>query len=121
MSSACRPIVQRGVLLRAGEVVAGHVLAAERRGIEVRHRDLARGPARLATALGIELAENGADLLGGDFTVELPAAPAVASFSPRTGVSGAGGSEDFQWRYFAAGDPTVSPYRAAVVRRRTPR
>lgn len=110
-----------GVLLRAGEIVAGEALAGQRRGAAVRHRDLARGPARLAVALGIELAENGADLLGGAFTMELPAVPAVAARSSRTGVSGAGGSEHFPWRYFAADDPTVSPYRPAVPRRRAAR
>ena len=36
---------------------------------------------------------------------------------PRTGVSGDGGVHP--WRFWIAGDPTVSPYRAHVPRRRS--
>src|SRR5665213_1777061 len=48
------------VLLRAGEVVAGADLAAQRRA-GAPTRDLARGPARLTVALGIGLAYNATD------------------------------------------------------------
>jgi len=112
-----------GILLRGGEVVAGEDLAEGRRP-GVSHRDLARGPARLATALGITLADGGADLLdpAGDFVLELPAVPAGSiARGPRTGVSGAGGDgERFPWRLWLEGDPTVSPYRPSVPRRRAP-
>ena len=37
---------------------------------------------------------------------------------PRTGVSGAGGSGEFPWRFWHPGEPSVSPYRAAAARRR---
>src|ERR1700712_4166948 len=57
------------VLLRAGEVVEGLELARSRRA-GVRDRDLARGPARLVVALGVLLAENGADVVDGpDFSL----------------------------------------------------
>ena len=46
------------VLLRAGEVVGGLELARERRPGSG-DRDLARGPARLCRALGIDLGDNG--------------------------------------------------------------
>ncbi len=46
------------VLLRAGEVVEGRELAASRRPGSTQ-RDLARGPARLARALGMRQAHNG--------------------------------------------------------------
>ncbi|HEY8317921.1 MAG TPA: DNA-3-methyladenine glycosylase [Amnibacterium sp.] len=112
-----------GILLRGGEVVAGEDLAVQRRR-GARHRDLARGPARLATALGITLADGGADLLdpAGDFVLELSAAPAgPVARGPRTGVSGAGGDGGrFPWRLWLDGDPTVSPYRPSVPRRRAP-
>ncbi|MGW0485159.1 DNA-3-methyladenine glycosylase [Nonomuraea sp. NPDC003214] len=52
------------VLLRAGEVVAGLDLARERRSNGTRRpadRDLARGPARLAVALGLRREHNGLD------------------------------------------------------------
>ena len=51
------------VLLRAGEVVDGHEVAAERRP-GFRPRDLARGPARLATALALGREHNGMALVG---------------------------------------------------------
>lgn len=42
-----------GVLLRAGEIVAGEDLARSRRPAAKTSRDLARGPGRLAQALGL--------------------------------------------------------------------
>src|SRR6478752_590720 len=52
-----------GVLLRGGEVVEGESLAFARRSAAKRADDLARGPARLATALGITGEVGGVDLL----------------------------------------------------------
>ncbi|MEQ6900279.1 DNA-3-methyladenine glycosylase [Nocardioides sp. YIM 152588] len=102
------------VLVRSGEVVAGHDLARARRGEVADHR-LARGPGNLAQALAITLADKGTDLLAGApaaaGAVRLgPAVPdpgAVAS-GPRVGVSRAA---DVPWRFWLAGDPTVSAYR----------
>jgi DNA-3-methyladenine glycosylase len=108
-----------GVLLRAGEVVAGEALAARRRR-GVRARDLARGPANLASALGIALADGGADLLDDEaFALELGAPAADVHTGPRVGVSGAGGSDAFPWRFWLPDEPTVSAYRPAVRRVRT--
>lgn len=53
--------VAGAVLLRAIEPVDGIDLMIERRGTEV-IRDLARGPARLCQALGIDRRHNGTDL-----------------------------------------------------------
>jgi DNA-3-methyladenine glycosylase len=50
------------VLLRAGEVVRGTDLARSRRPAARADRDLARGPARLAAALGIDGALDGTPL-----------------------------------------------------------
>ena len=113
-----------GILLRGGEVVAGEDVAARRRP-RAPARDLARGPARLATALGITLADGGADLLDPDgaFALELqPVPPATIGTGPRTGVAGDGGDPArYPWRFFLVGEPTVSPYRPAVQRiRRAP-
>ncbi|OUE27976.1 3-methyladenine DNA glycosylase [Clavibacter michiganensis] len=107
-----------GVLLRAGEVVEGAAVARIRRGAAVRDRDLARGPARLAVALGIPLADDGAPLDEAPYALVLPAVPlALPAAGPRVGVSGPGGSgELFPWRFWIPGDPTVSPYRAHVPR-----
>ncbi len=37
---------------------------------------------------------------------------------PRTGVSGAGGTSAFPWRFWLPGEPSVSPYRPHVPKRR---
>ena len=104
------------VLLRAGEVVEGHDLArSRRRGGE---RDLARGPARLCQALGIDLAHNGADLRSGPLTLTAGEGPRVVSTGPRVGLRRAA---DRPWRFWAADDPSVSVYRPAARRpRRNP-
>ena len=106
------------VLLRAGRIVEGQELALERRASAKQARDLARGPARLAVALGLTGEADGVDLLDSASPVRLEVArqPWHAHIvGPRTGVSGAGA--DTPWR-FAADDPTVSPYRAAAPRMR---
>ncbi len=95
------------VLLRAGEVVAGKELARQRRPGST-ERDLARGPARLCKALGIELTDNGTDLRAGPITLELGAPPAAVETGPRVGLRGA---PDRPWRFWIAGDPSVSTYR----------
>ncbi|MEV0390824.1 DNA-3-methyladenine glycosylase [Nonomuraea sp. NPDC050643] len=117
------------VLLRAGEVVAGLTVARARRsaGKTVDDRDLARGPARLAVALGLLREHNGLDaVLEGSalgrpresVTVMegRPADAATIRSGPRTGVSTA---KETPWRFWIDGDPTVSPYRAHVPRRRS--
>ena len=118
----CGPVgVASALLLRAGEVVAGHELAKARRPASKTDYDLASGPARLATALGMTTADSGRDALAPPFRLELPAVPpdAVAaeiSTGPRVGVSGAGGSHEYPWRFWLSGDPTVSRYKAAKAR-----
>ena len=111
------------VLLRGGEVVTGRVLAQARRPAARKDRDLARGPARLASALGLDRAADGLAL---GTTVRLlrgtPAPPAQVRQGPRVGVSGPGGDgERYPWRFWVDGDPTVSTYRPGVSRRRPPR
>ena len=106
------------VLLRAGEVVVGPDVARRRRGPDVADRDLARGPARLTTALGVTGDLDGARLLStrSPLRLVMPPAPAGAfEVSARTGVGGDGAQTP--WRYFLPGEPTVSPYRRAVPRR----
>jgi DNA-3-methyladenine glycosylase len=105
------------VLLRAGEIVEGVELASQRRGSPP--RDLARGPARLAVALGVGRSEYGLDAC--DPASPLRARPAsgrrrgqVVS-GPRVGLSA--GAET-PWRFWLDGEPTVSSYRAHVEKRR---
>lgn len=99
------------LLLRGGEVIDGIELARMRRPTASVDRDLARGPARLAAALGIRLEQSGADLLAPPFTLELPSAAPMVATSARTGVSGVGGGEAYPWRFFIPGEPSVSPYK----------
>ncbi|MBX3097937.1 MAG: DNA-3-methyladenine glycosylase [Salinibacterium sp.] len=108
------------VLLRAGEIVEGVELARARRTTSRTDVDLARGPARLCVALGITLDDGGADL-GGRFGLMLSEAPVAHESGPRTGVSGQGGTSDYPWRLWIPGDPTVSPYKASVPKKRADR
>ena len=106
------------VLLRAGEVVSGLAEAAARRP-NARPRDLARGPARLTRTLGITGRHDGAWLLG-DGPFRLAAGqcvpPGAVASGLRVGVAGKGAAQP--WRFWIAGDPTVSVYRPATPRRR---
>lgn len=110
------------VLLRGGEVVSGHRHARARRPAARTDRDLARGPARLAQALGLTGADSGLTLCaGGRAELQLgpPPDPAAVRNGPRVGVAGPGGdARDFPWRYWLDGEPTVSVYRPATPRRR---
>jgi DNA-3-methyladenine glycosylase len=91
-------------------------------GRPLRALDLARGPARLCQALGIDRALDGADvcepgsLLGigpGLQQATAAAGQAVISTGPRVGVSQAA---DRPWRYWLAGDEHVSVYRPSKPR-----
>lgn len=110
--------VSSAVLLRAGEIIDGVEVARLRRPAARVDRDLARGPARLAAALGIDGAINGTDLYARNSLVRLTLASAPAQYetSPRTGVAGEGAS--LPWRFHLPDDPTVSAYRPAQPRRR---
>lgn len=110
------------VLLRAGEVVAGHDVVAERRpGVPV--RDLARGPGRLTKTLGLVGEDDGASLVGrgAPFALYGPPEPVpdtLVRTGPRVGVSGPGGDgETYPWRTWIDGEATVSAYRPGKVRR----
>lgn len=105
------------LLLRAGEIVDGAELSRHRRTTSKSPADLARGPARLAKALGLTTADSGRDALAPPFGLVLPSGPAgPVSSGPRVGVSGAGGTDRYSWRFWITGDPTVSQYKAAKPR-----
>jgi DNA-3-methyladenine glycosylase len=111
------------VLLRAGEVVSGTDLARARRPAARSDVELARGPARLTTALGVGGEHNGVDLCsrGGALWLEVgePAPTTLIRNGPRVGVSGPGGdAELFPWRFWLVDEPTVSPYRPSTPHRR---
>ena len=117
--------VSRAVLMRAGEVVEGIDVARTRRPAASKDRDLARGPARLTSALGLTREDDG-QLLGGagsrirlELAEPADAVPAeLVRSGPRVGVAGPGGDgEAFPWRFWIDGDPTVSPYKPAAKRK----
>jgi DNA-3-methyladenine glycosylase len=126
MNLVCGPAdTPSGVLLRAGEIIAGAEVARSRRPTARRDHELAQGPARLALALGVGRELNGADACPEDGTPDpfrllagAPPPPGLIRSGPRTGVSGAGATTP--WRFWIEGDPTVSPYRPHAPRRRTP-
>ncbi|MCU1556163.1 MAG: DNA-3-methyladenine glycosylase [Microbacteriaceae bacterium] len=113
------PGTASAVLLRAGEVVDGAELARLRRLTSRTDDDLARGPARLVVALGITLADGGADLGHAPFELTLAEDPPPFEASSRTGLSGAGGTDAYPWRYWIPGEPSVSPYRAHSLKKRS--
>lgn len=110
------------VLVRAGEVVAGEDLVAERRP-GVARRDLARGPGRLTRTMAIDGEDDGASLTGRDAPFALYAPreavlDASVRTGPRVGVSGPGGDGAlYPWRYWIDGESTVSAYRPGKPRK----
>jgi DNA-3-methyladenine glycosylase len=93
------------ILFRAGAVVAGAELVAERRG-NVDPRRWARGPGNLGRAMGWTLADSGRRF-GDSLRLEL-GDPVVVMSGPRVGVSVA---YQRPWRFWAQGEATVSDYR----------
>jgi DNA-3-methyladenine glycosylase len=108
-----------GILLRAGQIVEGTDPAHRRRPAARTARDLARGPGRLGDAVGLRHpihdgvdAVTGEPLAGAVARLWLRATPeADIATGPRVGVAGVAGTDAFPWRFWIAGDPTVSPFR----------
>ncbi|MFC5993118.1 DNA-3-methyladenine glycosylase [Pseudonocardia hispaniensis] len=105
------------VLLRAGEVVSDVAIARARRPTARRDADLARGPARLASLLGLRREHNGLDVTDPTSPVRVLAGPPVDPGSvrrgPRVGVAAA---QETPWRFWLDGSSAVSPYRPGRVR-----
>jgi DNA-3-methyladenine glycosylase len=107
------------VLLRAGEVVSDLDVARRRRPTSRRDHELARGPARLASLLGLDRSRNGVDVTDRTSPVRVLAQPPVPAASVRTGPRvGVAAAHDLPWRFWLDGSPAVSPYRPG--RRRVP-
>jgi DNA-3-methyladenine glycosylase len=108
------------VLVRAGEVVEGVDVVRDRRQWTGSAHELARGPGRLAVALGIDFRANGTSMVDGTGPLTLfpPAEvvdPALVRAGPRVGVASAAERE---WRFYLAGEKSVSAYRRHVPRNR---
>jgi len=104
--------VPGAVLIRAGEVVSGMDIARSRRPGSRNDHELAKGPARLTTVLGLERPHNGVDLTDPDSPVRLLAGEPVPAeniaVGPRVGVAVA---MDVPWRFWIDGSRSVSAYR----------
>ncbi len=105
--------VASAVLIRAGEVIAGHDIARGRRPAARTDIDLARGPGNFGSALGIALADYGTDLFDAESPIRLELGPEITDASaigvgPRVGVSLAA---DRPWRLWLTDSAAVSAYR----------
>ncbi|MGH3622448.1 MAG: DNA-3-methyladenine glycosylase, partial [Sciscionella sp.] len=80
--------------------------------------ELARGPARLTSALGIGREDNGADIVAPSSPLRLLAGDPVGEedieTGPRVGVAAA---MNVPWRFWLRGAASVSPYRRGGKRR----
>jgi DNA-3-methyladenine glycosylase len=98
-----------GVLIRALEPIAGLERMRLERPKAVRDTQLCSGPARLAQAMGITGASDGADLVSGEGGYRLwsdpVALPVDVLNTSRIGISKA---VDAPWRWHVAGNPHVS-------------
>jgi DNA-3-methyladenine glycosylase len=100
------------VLLRAGEVISDLDTARRRRPTSRRDQELARGPARLASLLGLTRELNGVDVTDPASPVRVLAGPPVPAAQVRTGPRvGVAAAHDLPWRFWIDGSPAVSPYR----------
>jgi DNA-3-methyladenine glycosylase len=105
--------VCEAVLLRAGEPVGGLEVMRSRRGGIANNRLLAAGPARLAQAMGIAKAQNGASLLrGGAFWCAEDGVTddyrgREITQTVRVGL-GPGRGEAFPWRFVVPGHAYAS-------------
>lgn len=127
MNVVCGPLGRASaVLLRAGAIVDGIEIARSRRigrsGAPMADRDLARGPARLAMALGVTGVEYGTPLLDGTGPVMLqPPAEAVDASTVRTGPRvGISVGVDKPWRFWLDGERSVSTFRPRPPRPERP-
>ena len=107
------------VLLRAGEPLAGLARMRELRGLakDVKEGLIARGPGRLAAALGLELVDDGRSLLQGALTLharESSEPPPRVLRGPRVGITKA---TDLADRFFEAESRWVSDFRTGKARK----
>lgn len=114
--------VAAAVLLRAGEVVDGLEIARARRTSARKDPDLAAGPGKLMQVLDLDRSANATSVIDGTGPATLhppvaPVPPEAIEAGPRVGVTSA---FDVPWRFWIAGDPTVSTYRRHSPRRRAP-
>jgi DNA-3-methyladenine glycosylase len=98
------------ILIRALDPIDGIPVMRRRRGSGAGGHDLCRGPGNLTVAMGITLAENRLDLLGGRLFIEdRGVVVGPIAWGPRIGIRV--GTER-HWRVFVDGHPAVSKTRS---------
>ena len=109
------------VLLRAAEPIEGAEAMRALRGLDAAAdaRLIARGPGRLAQALGLRLEDDGRTLLQGELTLH-GRAPQVGRPSietgPRVGITKAA---ELPYRFYEGGSPWVSDFRTGKPKKNT--
>ncbi len=103
------------VLIRSVEPTWGRAAMARRRGVAKDSPRLATGPGNLTRAMGIALADNGADLTAGRLTIEPPDEPRAFTIAsgPRVGITRA---VDLRLRFWIAENRCVSAASRASAR-----
>ncbi|MDL5156957.1 DNA-3-methyladenine glycosylase [Actinomycetospora termitidis] len=106
------------VLVRAGEVLSDRSLAHVRRPTaRGRDAELAKGPARLCTLLGLAREHNGVDVLDPQAPVRLERGTAVPDEAVRRGPRvGVAVGQERPWRLWVDGSSAVTPYKAGRAR-----
>ncbi|KAB2926025.1 MAG: DNA-3-methyladenine glycosylase [Bacteroidetes bacterium] len=101
--------IGEAVLIRAVEPSRGVAVMKRRRGWNrgMPVESLTNGPAKLAQAFGLTLAQNGADLRRGHVTIEegVPVPDRLVGRSGRIGIRVA---TEKRWRFYVQGNPFVS-------------
>lgn len=110
---SCLPAGQASaILLRAGEVVSGIEIARQRSKVGAADIELARGPARLARALGLTGVDSGTSTVDGSGPAQLKLGTLIPSNQvangPRVGISTAAVQP---WRFWISDAPQVSRYQ----------
>jgi DNA-3-methyladenine glycosylase len=107
------------VLLRAGEVFDGLDVARLRRPTARNDQELAKGPARLCSVLGLTRDHDGTDLTDPTSPVRLSPGMEVAEADVRVGPRiGVAMAHEVPWRFWVAGSSSVSSYRRGTRVRR---
>jgi DNA-3-methyladenine glycosylase len=105
--------VASAVLLRAGELESGEDLARGRRGDPAARIGIASGPGRLGSALGLQIGDDGANLLeSGEVHLLPPSRPPTSIESGhRVGITRA---TSRAWRFWERGNSEVSRFRRGL-------
>ena len=102
--------------MRGAEVVSDLDTARLARPTARSDADLARGPARLATLLGLRREHNGLDLTDSTSPVRLLPGDPVPTERVRTGPRvGVATAQDRPWRFWVDGSSAVSAYRRRQI------